>query len=405
MESSTREKSGGAARTGSEDTAKRVSASAGARAFDFVFMLLRHGKPENGCTSNSPPREYAGDAFREIKNMRARLRAGLLGFLFAAAAAGAAPPPPPSSAPFTLDQVLSYPFPLEIRASRTGARAAWIENRKGVRNVWVAEGPAWKARRLTDAGADDGQELTQLQFSRDGRRLVWVRGGDHDANWPSPGGVEPNPALATAKPAIEIWGVDFDEGNPKKLADGDGPAISPDGERVAFVKDHQASWVPFDGKKDAASLFFCRGDIGSLAWSPDGKLLAFVSDRGDHSLIGIFSSEKEPIRFVDPSISRDSNPVWSPDGSRIAFIREPEGRPKSSSRRNRIRGASGRPTSRPETRAPSGPPPRRRRVRFRRPTRGRASTGRREIASSSSPSSTDGPISIRWPSAAARRRC
>ena len=260
--------------------------------------------------------------------MRIRSRAVFVGIVafalgagFVGASAGpAAPAPPPS---FTLDQVLSYPYPMAIKASRPGARVAWIENRKGVRNVWVAEGPSWKARRLTDDDADDGQELTQLQFSRDGRRLVWVRGGDHDANWPPPGGVEPNPALGTEKAAVQIFAADFDEGKPRKLADGDGPAISPDGDRVAFVKDHQAWSVPFDGKKEAAPLFFCRGETGSLAWSPDGKLLAFVSDRGDHSLIGMFSSGKEPIRFVAPSASLDTNPVWSPDGSRIAFIRQP----------------------------------------------------------------------------------
>jgi dipeptidyl aminopeptidase/acylaminoacyl peptidase len=237
------------------------------------------------------------------------------------AALGAAQEGPRSG--FTLDQVLSYPYPLELKASVSGARVAWIENRRGARNVWVAEGPAWKARRLTENDADDGLELTQLQLSDDGRHLVWVRGGDHDGNWPSPGGVEPNPALGTQKPAIEIWGGDFDKGKPRKLVEGDAPAISPNGERVAFLKDHQAWSIPFDGKKDAASLFFCRGETGSLAWAPDGKRLAFVSDRGDHSLIGIYSSEKDPIRFVAPSASLDSNPAWSPDGTRLAFIRQP----------------------------------------------------------------------------------
>jgi dipeptidyl aminopeptidase/acylaminoacyl peptidase len=231
--------------------------------------------------------------------------------------------PGPPSGSFTLGQVLSYPYPLELKASRSGTRVAWIENRRGARNVWVAEGPAWKARRLTDNDGDDGLELTQLQLSDDGRHLVWVRGGSHDANWPSPGGVEPNPALAPQKPAIEIWSADFEKGSPRKLAEGDAPAISPNGERVAYLKDHQAWSIAFDGKKDAASLFFCRGETGSLAWSPDGRRLAFVSDRGDHSLIGIYSSEKDPIRFLAPSASLDSNPVWSPDGTRVAFIRQP----------------------------------------------------------------------------------
>ena len=48
---------------------------------------------------------------------------------------------------FTLEQVLSSPFPEELVASKLGARIAWTLNEQGKRNVWVAEKPDFKARR------------------------------------------------------------------------------------------------------------------------------------------------------------------------------------------------------------------------------------------------------------------
>src|SRR5215472_6628992 len=110
---------------------------------------------------------------------------------------------------FTIEQALSFPYPLELKASKTGSRIAWISNQRGVRNVWAAEGPQWNVRRVTDFSVDDGQELTQLSFSDDGQTLVFVRGGAHDANWPSPGGIEPNPVESTKEPKVEILSVPF----------------------------------------------------------------------------------------------------------------------------------------------------------------------------------------------------
>jgi len=47
-----------------------------------------------------------------------------------------------------------------------------------------------------------------------------------------------------------------------------------------------------------------------------------VSNRGDHSFIGLFTPS-QPIRFVAPSTSRDSSPIWSMDGKQLAYLRQP----------------------------------------------------------------------------------
>jgi dipeptidyl aminopeptidase/acylaminoacyl peptidase len=69
-------------------------------------------------------------------------------------------------------------------------------------------------------------------------------------------------------------------------------------------------------------LFFSRGTSESPAWSPDGSTLAFVSNRTEHSFIGLYTQD-QPIRFIAPSTSRDTLPAWSPDGKKIAFLRQP----------------------------------------------------------------------------------
>src|SRR5262245_31705045 len=80
---------------------------------------------------------------------------------------------------FTVEQALGFPSPDNLVASPQGSSIAWTFNERGVRNVYVASGPNFEARRVTPYTEDDGQELTQLSFSRDGRTVVYVRGGDH----------------------------------------------------------------------------------------------------------------------------------------------------------------------------------------------------------------------------------
>jgi dipeptidyl aminopeptidase/acylaminoacyl peptidase len=226
-----------------------------------------------------------------------------------------------TSTSFTLEQITSYPFPNELTASASGARIAWAFNERGARNVWVAEGPDFKARRLTSYDTDDGQELTSLAVSADGKYVVYVRGGDHGSNFDS--SVAVNPALSATQMKVQIWSVPFVGGEPKLLAEGDEPLISPKSDRLVFAKDRGLWSVSLDGSTPAKRLFYARGDCGSPEWSPDGTKLAFVSSRNDHSFVGVYTNDATPIVYLAPSTSRDSRPRWSPDGKRIAFVRRP----------------------------------------------------------------------------------
>lgn len=79
------------------------------------------------------------------------------------------------SVSFTMEQVRSYPFPNELAAAPTGQRIAWAFNEEGRRNIYVAEGPHWEARKLTSFDSDDGQMLSRVQLSPDGRWVVFRR--------------------------------------------------------------------------------------------------------------------------------------------------------------------------------------------------------------------------------------
>ncbi|MFY9719981.1 MAG: DPP IV N-terminal domain-containing protein, partial [Candidatus Cybelea sp.] len=232
-------------------------------------------------------------------------------------------------AAFTLAQILNYPFPSAPVRDVRGTAIAYTLDTQGTRTIWFARGPRFEPQQLFSSAGDDGQELSNLAISPDDSHVVYVRGGDHDENWPQ--ALQPNPASSAAQPQMQVWSVSTGPStrpaaslrinSPKLLGDGDAPAISPDGTRVAFTNGGAVMIAPIDGGAPAKRMFFDRGQDSDLRWSPDGSALAFVSTRTDHSFIAIYRNDTMPIRFMAPTTSQDFNPRWSPDGKSIAFIR------------------------------------------------------------------------------------
>jgi dipeptidyl aminopeptidase/acylaminoacyl peptidase len=220
--------------------------------------------------------------------------------------------------PFTLEQVTSAPFPDNLVAAPSGGKVAWQLNARGARNLWVAGPPDYRGRQITSYTGDDGQEINQVHWTPDAHALLYVRGGDFEM-----GRDNPNPGSDPAGVEQVIWFVSVDGGAPRRIAEGHSPAISPQGDRVAFIQKDQVWTASLDGAEKPAQAVHARGKLASLRWSPDGTRLAFVSDRGDHSFIGVFDPSAKTLRYLDPGVDRDSNPAWSSDSRQIAFLRIP----------------------------------------------------------------------------------
>lgn len=224
---------------------------------------------------------------------------------------------------FSLKEVKSYPFPTELTASAGGSKIAWAFNEEGARNVYVAEGPAFTPRKLTNYNTDDGQEITSLQVSADGKWVVYVRGGDHGSNWGDD--LPVNTAFSAAMPKVQVWAMPFAGGEAKALAEADDPVLSPRSDSVVFIKSGQAWIASLTASTAGRNLFTTHGTTGGLSFSPDGSQLAFVSNRTDHNLIGVYTFSDASIKWIAPSFKRDNNPKWSPDGKNLVFIRNAGG--------------------------------------------------------------------------------
>ncbi len=224
---------------------------------------------------------------------------------------------------FTLQQVLSAPYALGLTAAPVGGEFAWVENAEGVRNIWVG-GKGEAARQVTHYTEDDGQDISGLKWSPHATALVYSYGAENGAS-----GKPANPAHLQTSTTVEVRVQPLDEKQPGFSVVGQSPVFSPSGDELFWIKEGKiwSRYLAGDPPPPTSEhpLVMDRGMASGLTFSPDGRLLAFVSRRKDHSFIGVFDVISNSLRFLAPSTGRDFAPRFSPDGKQIVWLRRPFG--------------------------------------------------------------------------------
>ncbi len=118
------------------------------------------------------------------------------------------------------------------------------------------------------------------------------------------------------------------------------PSWSPDGRRLAFTGYEGGFSDLFIINADGTGLQRLTHDRAAdlhPAWSPDGTRIAFVTDRGESTdfatltvgslAVAIYRLDNHAIERVPEMVGENLNPQWAPDGRSIAFVSDRTGIP------------------------------------------------------------------------------
>ena len=236
-----------------------------------------------------------------------------------------------------MDRLPPGRFSLHRRVVRTGARAGsdrdWRTSPStataldGYGPTWTADnsevlfsarGGLWRidvagegqAARLPFVGEDGLTPVVSRPQPGRPIRLVYVRSFRDTNIWR----VESSTAgaVASSPPAVAISSTRRD----------DQPDVSPDGRRVAFVSDRSGEpeiWTSDTTGSNAVQLTTMNANPGFPRWSPDGSLIAFHSNPEGHGDVFVVPAAGGKPRNLTSRPSTDAFPSFSADGRWIYF--------------------------------------------------------------------------------------
>jgi len=210
--------------------------------------------------------------------------------------------------------------------SPDGTQIAFVSDRKGSYDIYVMNNDGSQVRQLTSnpfaylyfiiGNADDYGPT----WSPDGKRIAFISGRDNTM-W--------------TYVDTDIFIMDRDGRNVVKWKgaqfghDEEYPAWSPDGCCITYSISTDLGYL----KTGAYSIYGAVIDSGGSsqltndeatnyapAWSPDGKRIAFQSNRDGNFDLYVMDKNGSNLTQLTNSPDTEVSPAWSPDGKRIAFV-------------------------------------------------------------------------------------
>ncbi len=206
------------------------------------------------------------------------------------------------------------------------ARIAFSSNRDGNSEIYVMDTDGGNQRKLTNNRHGDWSP----SWSPDGKRIAFVSNRDGH--------------VIDGIPTSDIYVMDADGGNQQNLTNNPPgsdwfPSWSPDGKRIAFVSDRDGPFNPeiyvmdADGGNQQRLTNNPPGSDWFPSWSPDGKRIVFSARREGHfenkfsitNEIYVMDADGGNQQRLTENRKNDWSPSWAPDGERIAFYSNRDG--------------------------------------------------------------------------------